>query len=462
MIASSTTAKPKVLVFCRDYLIPDFKKTVNPLEGSYTLQFLTDGSFPGVADTKQRFYARLHTAPPLSGWTEDDENIAIARCRLLRGLPRTQAVKMLRSMGSVLAEELDQFDPAFVFAQMVDEYSSFLLSELARRRGIKYLGICYSYFPGRIQVTQFWDGSAYPCRDITDDEAQEALDLVSERTFRQDYHLKSSYSFRRHSSAVLKYKVKSLLFPILASIKRDPYNLHYSILPFVAERRSLLEFPRESDFHQDWATQIRRKTEANGKPVVYIPLGYFPECSIDYWVRDTTILDYENVILKLCATLSANFNILVKEHPHMAGARSRRFYAAIKAAPDILSIPPSELSHDACERADVVLIGGGSIGIESYVRGNAIASFCDSAYWYQPARASFLDLSNSSTWTPTLLQLIGEHRTPGDMEKLEFIRACLSTTVRQQARGQVWPIPDSNDLAFLFESARVGGKSGQI
>ncbi len=451
MNKSISTTKLNVLVFCRDYLIPDFINTVKPLENVYAFHLLTDGTFSGVQDTRHRFYSRLKTANQLTGWTENDEKNAIARCRLLRGLPREQATKMFRSMGSVLLEELDRINPVMVFGQMVDEYSSYLLSELARRRGIKYFGVCYSYFPNRIQITQFWNGSPYPCRVITDSEAQEALELVADRTFRQNYHLKNTYSIEQHFMLVIKYKVKSILFPILAMLKRDPYNLHYSILPFVADRRALTDFPRVVDFHSDWAVLVKEALSKNGKPVVYIPLGYFPECSIDYWVHNTKILDYESVILEICTILSEKFNILVKEHPHMLGARSRLFYSALKKISDVISIPPAEFSHDACIFADVVLIGGGSIGIESYVRGNAIASFCDTSYWYKPSGAQFLDLSALASWTAILLQLIREHKTPSDREKLAFVKACLSTTIRQKTKGVVWPIPNSDDLAFLFE-----------
>jgi hypothetical protein len=443
--------KPNVLIYCRDYLIPDFKVSVGPLEQSYSFHFLTDGTFSDVQDTRSRFYSLLNTTNHLTGWDENDENNAITRCRLLRGLTHEQAIKMLRSMGTVLKEELNRINPAFVLGQMVDEYSTYLLAELANRRGIKYLGVCYSYFPNRIQITQFWNGSPYPCRLVADSEAQDALEVVTNRTFRQDYHLKGTYSFCRHLISVVKYKFKSILFPILATIKRDPYNLHYSILPFVADRRALTNFPRALDFHPDWTELAKQAVAKNGKPIVYIPLGYFPECSIDYWINNTRILNYESVIVEICTILSANFNILVKEHPHMLGARNRHFYSALKNISNVISIPPSEFSHDACVFADAVLIGGGSIGIESYVRGKAIASFCDTSYWYKASEAEFLDLSALETWTATLQQLISKHKPPSEHEKLEFIRACLSTTIRQKNKGIVWPIPKPDDLAFLFE-----------
>jgi len=443
--------KPNVLVFCRDYLVPDFKKAVKPLEKLYSFHFLTDGTYPDVQDTRRRFYARIKTPNQLSGWQEDDEKNTIVRCRLLRGLHHEQAAKMLHSMGSVLMEELNKINPAFVFGQMVDEYSTYLMAELAHRRGIKYIGVCQSYFLNRIQITQFWNGSPYPCRLVTDSEAKEALEVVADRTFRQNYHLKDTYSIYQHLISVIRYKFKSIIFPILATIKRDPYNLHYSILPFVADRRALKDFPRDIDFHPDWMELAKQAVAKNGRPIVYIPLGYFPECSIDYWIKNTKIINYESVIVEICKTLSVNFNVLVKEHPHMLGARNRQFYSALKKISNVISIPPSEFSHDVCMLADVILIGGGSIGIESFVRGKAIASFCDTSYWYRASNAEFLDLATLETWTAALQQLISRHRSPSERQKLEFIKDCLSTTIRQERKGIVWPIPDPDDLACLFE-----------
>jgi hypothetical protein len=51
-----TTAQlPRALVFCRPYLLDDFRKNVAPLSGAYEFRFLTDGHSPGAAETRQRF-----------------------------------------------------------------------------------------------------------------------------------------------------------------------------------------------------------------------------------------------------------------------------------------------------------------------------------------------------------------------------------------------------------------------
>ena len=220
-----------VMVFCRDYLIDDFKEMVAAHSSYLTFHFLTDGTYTGITDTKQRFYARLSSASKADGWSDEDENDAVARCRLLRGLERKQAFQMLRSMISVLSEELDRMNPAFVFAQMVDEYITYVLAELARRRGIKYLGICYSYFPERMQVTQYWNGIPHNFRDVSDSEATDTLKMISQRTFRQNYlqpdlhnlHVYSRGSCRDRKQATLLF-VKAHLYPRSARDKRYRYT----------------------------------------------------------------------------------------------------------------------------------------------------------------------------------------------------------------------------------------------
>ena len=92
--------KSKVLVFCRPYLIPDFQENIDPLRDEFDFYFLTDGKKKGVADTRARFYSRLKTAARPEGFSEEEELNVVARCRLLRNLPRANALQMLRSMAS--------------------------------------------------------------------------------------------------------------------------------------------------------------------------------------------------------------------------------------------------------------------------------------------------------------------------------------------------------------------------
>ena len=452
-LANANVNKPHVLVFCRPYLIPDFQENVTPLADEFEFRFLTDGRRHGICDTRKRFYERLETATIPNGFSVEDELDVVERCRYLRNLPRTQALKMLRAMASVLKEEMDLYRPQVVLAQMVDEYITHLLSKIAERRGIVYVGFIYSYFPGRAQVVLFSDGRPLKVRDPSELEISETWARVSPQGFRQNYSQRSNYSRLQHAKAMLRYRVKQMAFSFLAWRDHDPLNLHYRCLPYVVERRHWRDFPSESDFHQNWNELIASLKSSQAMPVVYLPLAYFPESSTDYWVANKIALDYRTLTLNILKVLSEKFIVVVKEHMHMLGGRSVEYYQQIKSIDGVISVPPSVNSNDVLSMANAVILGGGSVGIEAFVRGKPILSFCNTSCWFAASGATELDLTDLPSWVEKTNEAIDGHTLPSDAQKLEFIRRCLEGTMRVKRSGKLWPICNTDDLRHLLGTA---------
>jgi hypothetical protein len=448
--------KPQVLVFTRPYLIEDFQANVAPLAGSFQFHFLVDGKCPGVTDTRKRFYERLGKAPQPPGFTAKDELDVVSRCRYLRNLPRQQAIDMLRSMAAVFVEELDKSKADVVLSIMVDDYTTHVLSELARRRGINFVGYAYSYFPNRSQVTRYGNGEPLDLREPSDEEVAQTLEVISQRAFRQNYLQKDTYTRTRHLLAMLRYRVKRAVFRYKAWSDHDPLHVHYGCLPYVVERRHWRDFPSTGDFHGDWQNRLRSgPSPAGDRPVVYFPLGYFPEATIDYWIEDKQFLDYENTVLRICAALGQHCRLVVKEHLHMLGARSPSFYRAIRDTPGVISVPPLEFSNDVLQASDLVLMGAGSIGVEAFIRGKPIASFCDRSYWFAHSRAAAVELPELDRWPQTFAQTIRGHAEPSAGERFEFVRQCLRSTMRAQRPGKRWPICEPEDLERALRKGQV-------
>jgi len=449
--------KPAVFVLCRPYLVPDFRENVASLADSFEFHFLTDGHSPGTADTRARFYARLGSAPPVPGFTAEDEDDVVARCRTLRSLPRPQALAMARAMASVIVEELERIRPVVVLSHMVDDYVTHLTAELARRRGLRFVGYAYSYFPGRIQATLYANGTPHRLREPADGEVAETLAEISQRTFRQNYLQKDEYTRPRHFKAMLRYRAKQVVFALRAWREKDPLHLHYLCLPYVVERRHWRDFPSATDFHGDWRERLAGARQ--DKPVVYMPLGYFPEATIDYWIEDRRILAYQDEVLRICRELGREFRVVVKEHLHMLGGRSPDFYRALRDTPGVVSVPPLEFSNEVLAGADLVLMGAGSVGVEAHIRGKPIASFCARSYWFAASGATYLDLARIDTWPGLIRACLAGHRPPDEAQRAEFVRECLRSTMRTARAGRVWPICHPDDLRLaLTEAGQVPAK----
>ena len=331
-------APRRVLVFCRPYLVPDFRENVAPLAAEFDFHFLTDGHSPGTPDTRADFYANLRANHRCSELSTADEADVTARCRLMRNIDPAQARQMAHAMAGALVKALDAARPAIVLSHMVDDYVTHLLSKLAEKRHILFAGYAYSYFPGLIQLTAFSNGTALRLREPGDDEVDTVVQTISQRVYRQNYLQRDNYTLARHVKGILRYSVKRVVFALKARLESDPWHLHYAVTPFLVERRRLRDFPGRGEFHADWAATLAAARQAKPGAVVYLPLGYFPESTIDYWITNTRILRYEDTLLGFVRALARDHVVVVKEHLHMMGARDCRLYRALMAIPNVVSV----------------------------------------------------------------------------------------------------------------------------
>ncbi len=161
--AAPAASKARILIFCRAYLVDDFRANVAPLESEFDFRFLCDGKKPGTDDTRARFYhhLRARTAWPLLSAEERDD--VIGRCRLLRNIERPKAEALVNAMGNALQEWFTQTNPQAVLCHMVDEYVTHLTSIIARKRGIFYVGYAGFFFPGAYSADAVWQRHRLRC-----------------------------------------------------------------------------------------------------------------------------------------------------------------------------------------------------------------------------------------------------------------------------------------------------------
>ena len=453
-------ARRKILVFCRPYLVADFRENLEVVADEFAFDFLTDGKCKGTRDTRAVFYTALKAGDKSHELTEDDLDEVTARCRLLRNIDQTQARRLAHAMAIALASELAECKPHAILSHWVDEYVTHLLSLLAAKRGIMYLGYAYSYFPGKAQLIQYAYGEAFVVRDPNPEEVDAVYEAVNHRAYRQNYLQPAHYTPVQHIKYMLRHRLKRLVFWTKGLLERDPWHLHYAITPFIVDRRRLSDYPDKSDFTENWQDRLSTaKAQRPGVSVVYLPFAYFPESAIDYWVQDRRILDYEDVTLEAINHLREHMIVVVKEHLHMLGARNRRFYDKLNALADVISVHPSEYSNDVLAASDAVLLGGGSVGLEASIRGKPIVSYCATSFWFDASGATALDLGDTANWYRVIASAIASHKPMRDSEKRDFIRQCLQSTVQQRGQGNRWLLIAAEDLRKMLNLALASAKT---
>lgn len=447
-------SKKRIFVFCRFYVAGDFKENLSVVGDDYEFRYLVDGEAPGTRDTRARFYAAIglgETSPELSA---EDLDQVVTRCRLLRNIPRAKAERMAHAMALAIGEEMDDFAPDAALGHMVDDYALHLCALLAEKRGIRFCAYSYSYFPERAQLTQGWNGTPFFAREAEESEVDAVLEKIGQKLFRQDYKQVRADTFAKHARMVVRHYAKRLVFGWRARQQNDPLNSHYGQQPFLADRKKLSDAYRRSDFASDWEKDLARlQAEKPGKPVLYLPLGFFPEATSDYWIANRKIIDYDNTIVEAVRQLSRDAVVLVKEHSHMVGMRGRSLYQRLAAIDGAVSIDPFAWSNVVLEAADAVVIGGGSIGVEATIRGKPVFSFGTNSYWFKAGGAFPLDLDRPQDWAAHIERSLAEHVPLDEAGVRKFVRQCLSATARRREFTSLWPLLIEEDLRALLDAA---------
>jgi len=408
----------RTLVYVRQYLKKPYLLMFGAVPG-LRVDYLTDFPTAGMTDIRSAFYRALKTRRKdrLALFPIED---VILRCRLLRNIDRTLAVDMATAMHKLLDDIVSAHRYTCIAGPMVDDYVSHLLCILAEKRDIPYVGFCESYFPGHTQVTLYSRGEPLAVRTVPDEEVDSVAARITVHNFRQDYSQLRTYSLGTHIGRVLRYHAKRSAFAFMRFYRNDPLNVHFMSQRFLGQHKSLANYARPTNFHADWEDRLRN---AHHRPLVYLPLSFAPEASIDYWVPNVRFIDYDRMTLDVVAALSARYTVIVKEHFHMLGIRDRRFYAKLACVGDVILVPPAVNSNYlVTSYRPKMLVGGGSPGLEGSLRGIPVATFCPASYWSSASGAKFVachDLAN-------LPKELDELRPP-QVEQHGFLRRCLQT-----------------------------------
>lgn len=448
---------PVVLVFSRAYISDEFRENISPLNDEFNFRVLCDGKKSGTEDTRARFYRHWGDRAIYSDLSDAEIGDIISRCRLLRNLPRTDALRMLHAMAQTLHEYFEKSRPDLVLSHLVDEYITHLVSIFAARRGIMYIAYVYSYFSGYVQVLQGSDGSPFKFRTPSADETAAICEKYSVGDFRQNYAQRPKGTWLRQFKGILRYNLKLAYFRLMRLIENDPLNMHYLITPYVAEHRRMSDLPTKNVFDAEWRTKLAT-FQGNGQTTLFMPLAYFPESAIDYWVNDKSIIDYEDKTVEIARILAQSYCVVIKEHPHMVGSRNPAFYDRLKSIVNILLVPVDEHGTSLIVLTDATLVGAGSAGVEAGLRNKPVFTYCDTSYWFEGSGSVFLPLSRTSQWPEMIAKALPGMGRAGSLDPSRLAFECLRSTTRQRPSDGRWPLCDPSDLRAMLNAGLAGSK----
>ncbi|MBI2307921.1 MAG: hypothetical protein HYU78_11530 [Rhodocyclales bacterium] len=323
-----------------------------------------------VVDDFNAAYKRQFAYSDIQTLTFADAEVKdiIARCRLLRWLPPKQARCMVAAMETAFSKVLDETCPQVVVSFPIDRYVSDVLERLARRRGIPYVeltaslvsGMCMLMYRGQLIKT-----SPPPHEEVL----TEQIRIIADPSFTPSYVTTSKrYTRTRWLRIFTYFKIRGWGFKLISLLKRDPRSLHYlDAQSFLAHKPRLCDVRVLDLIDWNWRDSLARFPKSRR---VFFGLQLFPEASIDYWLANAHLIDYENLLVRAAKAFSdQGYLILVKDHPSQFGFRQHELIDRLKAIANVVFLPYEVSGNEAVSLVDTNFTLTGTLGLQSALLG---------------------------------------------------------------------------------------------
>ncbi|MEQ5814550.1 hypothetical protein J3362_03435 [Marinobacter sp. NFXS11] len=313
--------------------------------------------------------------------SETESADIILRCRLLRSLPSSQTMRLLRSMESAVDRVLSENKPAAMLSVTVDSYVIDVFAHLCEQRGIPFIGLVPSFLKNHFRIST--RGERVVSRKVSTEDIDRARENLIVDDYRPDFLVQSEREMRSQMRRLwFRNLPKPLWFYLRRVVTGEHLNYH-----FWSSQKTSSQYwsPWPRSFRGVSGSELAQLAENPDLPLIYVPLQMSPEATIDYWSSDTRWIDYEVFLLDLIRRYRGRWRFIVKEHPNLLGFRSPDFYKRLRAEPNCTLVAPKIPSNDLVTLCDGLLVCTGTAGFEALLRGKPVIS--ESAPYYAPHRA---------------------------------------------------------------------------
>ncbi len=306
----------------------------------------------------------------------------VSRCRYLRTLAREVALKKVTAMTIAIERIIEQYQPDLVFGMVMDSFILDIFDLVLRSRNSQYVGFLNNMINGYSRLTS--RGELIQLSEVTKDATINVLADLSKKNYvpnmQNDFMWKTT-PFSMFFTKYVKEKFKITYYFLKKMVDNDFDNFYYNTVAskHCMSCRNISQLFYRKYQENDWLERIKVARTA-GKTIVYFPLQFYPECSIDYWGTNIKFSDFYSVVNKILNNKYQNILILAKEHPSAMGLRKTEFYAQFKSNENVILTPFDVSSNSVIEQSDVVLTWTGSVGVEAIMRDKCLISLGEAYY----------------------------------------------------------------------------------
>jgi hypothetical protein len=200
----------------------------------------------------------------------------------------------------------------------------------------------------------------------------------------------------RHAmyEGVLPASGGAVTVPKPAAALRDGFavRLSRSLYTTWRDRRGPYRFDthRQSRVAVHWFQRVRkplrlrrmdralRRRYATSETLRHLRYAFFPlhkEPEVTLLVYGRPFLNQIEVVRHIARSLPVGMKLVVKEHPAAIGYRPLGYYLKLLAIPNVVLAAPELTSREVLDRAQLVAIIGGSVGLEAAMLGRPVIAF---------------------------------------------------------------------------------------
>ena len=302
-------------------------------------------------------------------------------------------LKILQITAKKIITFLEKEKPDFIFFAAVGSLAPLLLYEIAKKKSIPIFSGEFSRFKNQYTVTDDLREFSLLRRQFLKIRSREIIPAPEEieraKSWLQSFGEKpDAYDQTTASGPDTTKKQRRAKLSL-------PAKLYWSGRSFIKALAGYLANKQKNDYLQlnPWfyiLDRLKRKIRVligyndlydkieDNEDFVYFPLSFEPELSLLFCAPFAT--DQVHVVKQLARALPINYKLCVKEHPHMAGDRTRKFYREIKKMPNVKLIRPNVSGFELIKKAKLVATISGTSGWEALLLKKPVITFGATSY----------------------------------------------------------------------------------
>jgi hypothetical protein len=358
-----------VLLFAINSTFHWWKNIGESLASEYNVKVITEHKTNVIDSLKDRFYYYLDKKNKKTFFSDAEIDNIFDRCRVIRSLPKDLAVEMIISYENVFEELLSTKQFHYIFSFPIDRYPMDVLERVAKRYGVEYFEVTACLFDNtsmllkRGKVVKMPNGIE---KSISFEEAYSTL--VSPKYTPVYVRKPKKYNKIKWLKVFSWQYARDIVFKLIMILERDRRSLHYlDSQMYLKHKASLSDIFVNKYINYNYQEVMQNNPKEKN---VIIALQLYPEASIDYWVEDMEIVNYEPFMLKLVKLLSnEGYNIFLKDHPLQFGFRQVKFIKDAIQLPNVHFLPYNSDINEMLENVSISVTTTGTVGLQAALRG---------------------------------------------------------------------------------------------